>query len=227
VKPKKSILRKLIIFFLFFQIICFEFSYALSVLSQFNNWKELDETGKNAICRELTNSLGQSRTFWQFYLDNLYDEFNGEKKGILNLNIIDIAKSKINYLNALERYSDAASRYENMRLSKAYIFYDSAVQSARYAREKNALSKKEMEEMSSLVHQCREMLSKINDFKREFESLISNKQIARGMTKEDVRKSWGNPASKDRISNEIEIWYYENSKTVYFEEGDVERWVYY
>ena len=139
----------------------------------------------------------------------------------------DKNSSRDHYDKALDYFSEANFYYEEGILSKAYRYYEEAERQAQYSRESEDLNSYEDKMMLDIIQKCREGTSKIADKKRKFQSLIWNHKIAKGMTMEEVRKSWGSPASVSKYGNTVS-WTFGDClygcTIVYFEDDHVVDW---
>jgi len=135
--------------------------------------------------------------------------------------------SRDHYDKAVDYFSKANFYYEKGILSKAHKYYEEAERQAQYSRESEDLNSYEDKMMLDIIQKCREGTSKIADKKRKFQSLIWNHKIAKGMTMEEVRKSWGSPASVSKYGNTVS-WTFGDClygcTIVYFEDDHVVDW---
>ncbi len=133
----------------------------------------------------------------------------------LNLSIMKFTyaqfSSRYRYNNALEYFSLAEGSYSDSEYDEAYKLYDKAELEAQYSREAEQLTTVEDEKMLNIIYTVRNRHSQIYEYKRKLDNFVIEHKIAIGMTKEQVRASWGEPSNRSSFSSTYGItedWIY-------------------
>ena len=136
------------------------------------------------------------------------------------------------YQEAIEYFSQAQDCYREAKLYEAYDYYDKARISAETTKRLEKLKKSERQKMNFIMRESKNQKFRILKITRNFKKLIKEKKIARGMSKEQVTLSWGEPVDIDKKIykwEEYEDWFYGNvlkgsDRCVYFKDGRVIDW---
>jgi hypothetical protein len=154
--------------------------------------------------------------------------------GILFLPSFSYAKNlKRKYYEAAQEYnSQGQDYYLKDWFWKAYEYYDEAITAAETSKRFENLTVSERENMDFIIRECRNQKFRILEMAGTFSELIKEHKIAKGMSKEQVKASWGTPVDIERKIykwEELEVWHYgnvinSNDKYVYFKDNWVVDW---
>jgi hypothetical protein len=136
------------------------------------------------------------------------------------------------YNDAVNYFVQAREMTDGNRLHEAHRYYELALHAARISREFERLKESEYRRMNRIIRESRNEKFRLLEVTRNFQDIIGTKGIARGMSKEQVINSWGEPSDiTKRIYRweELEVWYYGNAiedseKQVHFKDGVVVDW---
>ena len=133
------------------------------------------------------------------------------------------------YRQAIQCFSLGQEATAKDRLHEAYDFYTKAREAAAASKRFERLKDSERQKLDSIVRESRGEQFRLFETTGNFQELIAEGKIARGMTKEHVLLSWGEPvdiSKKIYKWEELETWHYGNTlqsdqRLVYFKDGIV------
>ncbi|MBN3039608.1 MAG: hypothetical protein JW867_00600 [Candidatus Omnitrophica bacterium] len=136
------------------------------------------------------------------------------------------------YRKAFEQFSLASDNFRLPRLHQAYGHYDQAIFYAHRALSYESLKPDEIEKAKDLIRDSKNQKMRIIEITRNFQKLIRERKISRGMTKEQVVASIGEPDDIRKtiyLLEELEEWTYgnilkDNDKYIYIKDGVVTHW---
>lgn len=129
-------------------------------------------------------------------------------------------------------FSQGESSYRKQKLYEAYGYFDKAKSAAQAANRFEKLKPSELEKIRFIIRESRNGKFRILEITNNFKTIITERKIVTGMTKDQVLASWGEPLDiVKRIYKweEYEDWFYGNAlkgndKYVYFKDGIVINW---
>ena len=136
------------------------------------------------------------------------------------------------YDEAFENFSEGQAVNSKERLYEAYGYYDRAQSAALASKEIENLKEAERKEMNKIIRQSRNQKFRLAEITRASDNLMQEGRVSRGMSREHVVRSLGEPSDitkKIYKWEELETWYYgnpinDNEKYIYFKDGVVVDW---
>jgi hypothetical protein len=136
------------------------------------------------------------------------------------------------YNKTVKYFSQGESAYRSRDLQAAYKYYDKTISSATASKNLERLRLAESKKMDYYIRNSRNEKFRILQAAANFKKLINENKIVKGMDKEQVRLSWGEPKDIEKKIykwEQLEIWRYGNvirgnDKYVYFSNGKVIDW---
>ena len=137
--------------------------------------------------------------------------------------------SKKYYREASKYFAEGKEAVAKDRFHEAYYFFDKARNSAASSKQFERLRASELRRINAVIREIRNEQFRLYEVTGNSQDLIAKGMIARGMSKEHVILSWGDPldiSKKIYKWEELETWHYGNvlegnQRRVYFKNGIV------